>query len=116
MRASYSKRVWVDPPEPPPPQPLEFTAHTLAQYRALARAVILQAVKDCTRRTTVRRGVWRYHDQGRETRAAVSARRFLSAPNAALTFWCLWLDLHPRTVIAGARAMAAPVTDGETIH
>tara|TARA_R100001086_G_scaffold246584_2_gene179074 strand:+ start:1111 stop:1458 length:348 start_codon:yes stop_codon:yes gene_type:complete len=115
MRALSAKRGWVDPPETPPP-PLDLTLHTLAKYRGLARAVLLQAVKDCTRRTTDHHGVRRYHDHGRETRVAVSARRFLTIPNAALTFWCLWLDLHPRTVMGGARAMATPVTDGDTIH
>jgi hypothetical protein len=115
MRALSSKRGWVDPPKTST-RPPDLTQHTLAQYQVLARAVILQAVKDCTRRITDRHGVCRYHDQGHETRASLSARRFLSAPNEALTFWCLFLDVHPRTVIAGARAMAAPVTDGDTIH
>jgi hypothetical protein len=115
MRALSAKWGWVDPPETPT-RPLEFTHHTLSQYRVLARAVLLQAVKDCTRRTTDHHGVRRYHDHGRETRGAVSARRFLTTPNGALTFWCLWLDLDPMVVIDGARSMAASVTDGETIH
>jgi hypothetical protein len=71
------------------------------RYRALARAVILQAVKDCASRVQGD-GQVRYRDHGRSTQDAESARSFLSTISPELTFWCLWLDIHPEVIMAGA--------------
>ena len=71
------------------------------RYRALARAVILQAVKDCASRVQGD-GVIRYRDHGRSTQDADAARSFLSTMSPELTFWCLWLDIHPKVIMSGA--------------
>lgn len=97
--------VHVPPPQGPFPQ-----------YRALARAVILQAVKDSASRVPSLDGVVAYRDHGRRSHVAETARPFLSTPSPALTFWCLWLNIHPQTIIDGARTMQLVETDRETIH
>jgi len=85
-------------------------------YRALARAVILQAVKDAGTRVQHADGLVTYRDDGRRTRAADTARTFLSTPSPELTFWCLWLNIHPETIINGAQRMMLSAMDGGTIH
>lgn len=75
-------------------------------YHALARAVLLQAVKDVARQVMGADGKIQYHDRGERTQNADAARTFLSTPNAGLTFWCLWLRLHPETIIGAARRMS----------
>tara|TARA_R110000824_G_scaffold100768_1_gene239463 strand:- start:174 stop:563 length:390 start_codon:yes stop_codon:yes gene_type:complete len=81
----------------------------------LATAVIMQAVKDCSSVHVIQvpergkdgaplftitgcpktRGQRTYRDVGRIGRLATTARDFLSKPNAALTFWCNVLQIHP---------------------
>jgi len=90
-----------------------------APYRVLARAVLLQAVKDCTKRTRGPNGVVRYRDISREGHAALSARRFLSRPSDELSFWCFWLHIHPDSILQGMRRMAIHdhwLWRSETVH
>jgi hypothetical protein len=91
--------------------------HTEAHER-LAVAVLLQAVKDCSRATSMRvqeRGqggqklflrsgeprmtsvrIWR--DVGKYGYVAAEARSFLSTPNEMLSFWCSILSIHPDAI------------------
>ena len=85
-------------------EPTTARSRLMRRYRALARAVLLQAVKDCASRVQGD-GVIRYRDHGRSTQDAESARSFLSTVSPELTFWCLWLDIHPETIIAGAKGL-----------
>lgn len=85
-------------------------------YRDLARAVILQAVKDAGTRVQHADGLVTYRDHGRRSHAADTARTFLSTPSPELTFWCLWLNIHPETIINGAQRMVLSAMDGGTIH
>lgn len=87
---------------------------TSLAYRALARAVLLQAVKDCASRVEAANGGLRYRDHGRRTDVADSARTFLSTVNPELTFWCLWLDIHPETIMAGAKVLPTGLPALET--
>jgi hypothetical protein len=76
-----------------------------SHYRHLARAVILQAVKDrASRGVGADRG---YRDRGRRTQDAHSAREFLSTESTMLTFWCLWLNVHPETILEGSVRLTA---------
>jgi hypothetical protein len=103
-------------PMPSPPALLGQVRGRSEGYRALARAVILQAVKDAGTRVQHADGPITYRDHGRRTHAADTARTFLSTPSPELTFWCLWLNIHPETIINGAKRMVLSVADGETIH
>lgn len=104
-RVSPPLATWYTPAGARPGAAL---AWPVGAYQELARAVLLQAVKDCARRVMGDDGVLRYRDRGSMSPTAQSARHFLSTDNAGLAFWCAWLGLHPETAHAAAARMAAP--------
>lgn len=66
-------------------------------YVRLGRAVIAQAIHDCTRRAT--NGA--REDNGYRDFDATTARTFLSEPSAGLAFWSALAGIDPSRIIAG---------------
>lgn len=109
-------RYWGSVPAPSVCDAQGDEMWTIAPYRSLARAVILQAVKDVAARVPGPDGLVQYHDRGQHTQDAHAARRFLSTSNTDLAFWCTWLGVHPQIVMDGAARIRRRSSREDTIH
>jgi hypothetical protein len=109
-------RYWGSVPSPSVRDAQGDEMWTIAPYRALARAVILQAVKDVAARVTGPDGVVQYRDRGQHTYDAQAARRFLSTSSSDLAFWCTWLGVHPQIVMDGASRIRRRSQGTNAIH